>query len=124
MNVREIAYKTLCDIVIKKEYANLNMRNFDYGLSDTDQGLLTQIVYGTLRNYRYVRYQWGLYVDSVDDKKLAVLLDMSTYQLLLLDKVPSYACVNEAVEIAKKINDGRYTSLVNAVMRRSTDRGT
>ena len=123
MNVREIAYKTLCEIVIKKEYANLNMRNFDYGLSDADQGLLTQIVYGTLRNYRYVRYQWGLYVDSVDDKKLAVLLDMSTYQLLLLDKVPSYACVNEAVEIAKKINGGRYSSLVNAVLRRVADRG-
>ena len=70
MNVRELAYKTLCDIIIKKEYANLNMRNFDNDLSEADQRLLTQIVYGTLRNYRYVRYQWSLYVDNVDDRKL------------------------------------------------------
>ena len=123
MNVRELAYKTLCDIIIKKEYANLNMRNFDNGLSEADQGLLTQIVYGTLRNYRYVRYQWSLYVDNVDDRKLAILMDMSTYQLLLLDKVPSYACVNEAVEIAKQFNGGRYASLENAVLRKMADRG-
>lgn len=123
MNVREIAYKTLCDVMIKKDYANLNMRNFDYGLNESDQGLLTQIVYGTLRNYRYVRYQWMLYIDKVDDRKLSVLLDMSAYQILLLDKVPSYACVNEAVEIAKKLNGGRYTTLVNAVLRKLANNG-
>ncbi len=123
MNVRELAFKTLCDIMIKKDYANLNMRNFDYGLNDADQGLLTQLVYGTLRNYRYLRYQWQLYVDRFDDKRLSILLDMSAYQILLLDKVPAYACVNEAVEIAKKINGGRYTNLVNAILRKMANNG-
>ena len=56
MNVREIALKTLYDVMVRKEYASLNMRYQNNELSPSDQGLLTQLVYGTLRNYRYVRY--------------------------------------------------------------------
>ena len=46
-----------------------------------------------------------------------VLLTMSTYQLLFLDKVPSYAIVNDAVNIAKKINV-KYAGLTNAVLHK------
>ena len=46
-----------------------------------------------------------------------VLLTMSTYQLLFLDKVPSYAIVNDAVNIAKKIN-AKYAGLTNAVLHK------
>ncbi len=123
MKVREVAYKVLCDVMIKKEYANINMRDIGIVLSEADQGLLTQIVYGTLRNYRYVRYQWEVYTTSKVDEKIAVLLDMSVYQLLMLDKIPAYACVNEAVAIAKRINKGRQTALVNAVLRKVSNNG-
>ena len=123
MQLREVAHKILCETLLENSFASLNMRYGDYGLNDADQGLLTQIVYGTLRNYDYVRYQWQLYVEDNVAKKVAVLLDMSTYQLLFLDRIPAYAVVNEAVAIAKKLNGGQYAGLVNAVLRKIADRG-
>ena len=123
MKVREIAFRNLYDVMVKGEYASLAMRYQDENLSPEDQGLLTQLVYGTLRNYRYLRYQWNLYARTPDDEMIAVLLDMSTYQILLLDKIPSYAAVNEAVEIAGKIKKGAYRSLVNAVLHKVADKG-
>ena len=104
------------------EYASLNMRYGNYDLNDKDQGLLTQIVYGTIRNYRYIRYQWELYVDRKVPDEVAVLLDEATYQLILLDRLPAYAVVNETVAIAKRQYPS-YAGLVNAVLRKLADKG-
>ena len=118
MNVREIAYKYLCGVMLEKQYASLSMRNDQYDLNSQDQALLTQIVYGTLRNYLYVRYNWQKYVSKLPDEKTCVLLDMSTYQLLWLDKVADYAVIDEAVKIVRKNRKGSYAALVNAVLRK------
>ena len=59
-NVRQTAFEILKNVMLHGEYASLNMRYGNYDLNDKDQGLLTQIVYGTIRNYRYIRYQWEL----------------------------------------------------------------
>ena len=108
--------------MLHNEYASLNMRYGSYDLNEKDQGLLTQIVYGTIRNYRYVRYQWELYVDRKVPDEIAVLLDGATYQLILLDKLPAYAVVNETVAIAKD-EYPNYAGFVNAVLRRIADKG-
>ena len=122
-NVRKTAFEILKDVMLHNEYASLNMRYNDYDLNEKDQGLLTQIVYGTLRNYRYVRYQWDLYVDKKVPDEVAVLLDEATYQLLVLDRLPAYAVVNETVRIAKKEYPA-YAGLVNAVLRKLADKGS
>ena len=121
-NVRETAFEILKKVMLHSEYASLNMRYGDYGLNEKDQALLTQIVYGTIRNYRYARYQWELYVDRRVPDDVAVLLDCATYQLILLDRLPAYAVVNETVAIAKKEFSG-YAGLVNAVLRKVADKG-
>lgn len=122
MNVRETAHKCLCDTMIRKQYASLAMRTLD-NVSNEDKGLITQIVYGTLRNWRYVRYQWSRYVSKKPSEEIAILLDMSVFQLFLLDRLPAYAVVDEAVEIAGKQARGAYRSLVNAVLRKLADSG-
>ncbi|MBR2546186.1 MAG: 16S rRNA (cytosine(967)-C(5))-methyltransferase RsmB [Erysipelotrichaceae bacterium] len=121
-NVRKKAFEILKDVMLHNEYASLNMRYGGYDLNEKDQGLLTQIVYGTIRNYRYVRYQWELYVDRKVPDEIAVLLDGATYQLILLDKLPAYAVVNETVAIAKD-EYPNYAGFVNAVLRRIADKG-
>ncbi|MBR0385157.1 MAG: 16S rRNA (cytosine(967)-C(5))-methyltransferase RsmB, partial [Erysipelotrichaceae bacterium] len=122
MNVRQIAHRCLCDTMLHQQYASLNMRAIS-GVSEADRALITQIVYQTLRNYRYVRYQWSLYVKRMPPKEIRVLLDMSTAQLLLLDRIPVYAVVNEAAEISRKTAGGSYVSLVNAVLHKVADNG-
>lgn len=86
-------------------------------LKREDKDLCTTIVYGTIQNLLAIQYQLQPYIKGKRvKKKIKTLLYLSLYQLMYLDKVPEYAVINEAVNIAKK--QGYQTSkFVNAVLR-------
>ena len=86
-------------------------------LKREDKDLCTTIVYGTIQNLLAIQYQLQLYIKGKRvKKKIKTLLYLSLYQLMYLDKIPEYAVINEAVNIAKK--QGYQTSkFVNAVLR-------
>ena len=102
--MRKWIWKALDEVVNKEVYSNLYLRNHLHEVDEKDRALATRIFYGTIQNYRYCKECWSKYVKNTLHPKMDVLLTMSTYQLLFLDKVPSYAIVNDAVNIAKKIN--------------------
>lgn len=114
MNARSIAYDCLKRVMIEKEYANLVMRNALEAANEKDKGLITQIVYGTLRNYRLCRYQWEHLAKQAVNEKTAILLDMSVYQFYMMDKIPTYAIVDEAVNLVPHAMKG----FVNAILRK------
>ncbi|MEG0265240.1 MAG: 16S rRNA (cytosine(967)-C(5))-methyltransferase RsmB [Erysipelotrichaceae bacterium] len=123
MVIREKIWRLLCNVAIDKKYANLLLRN---ELGDWDQkekAFITQIVYGTLQNARLVRYEWQDLVKLMPKEEICLLLDMSVYQLLFMDRIPEYAIVNDAVDIAKKRNKGSYQKLVNAILHKVIKRG-
>lgn len=113
MDAREIAWQVLNQVCLEKEYANLALRKVK--LQGADMAFVTQVVYGTLQHYRYVRYLWEGLVKSKPKSKIAVLLDMSVYQLMFLH-TPTYAIIHEAVDLAKQVYQGRYAKLVNALL--------
>lgn len=115
--MRKWLWKALDEVVNKEVYSNLYLRNHLHEVSERDRALATIIFYGTIQNYRYCRACWSKFVKNKVNDKMDVLLTMSTYQLLFLDKVPSYAIVNDAVNIAKKINV-KYAGLTNAVLHK------
>ena len=115
--MRKWIWKALDEVVNKKVYSNLYLRNHLQEVDEKDRALATRIFYGTIQNYRYCKECWSKYVKNKLNPKMDVLLTMSTYQLLFLDKVPSYAIVNDAVNIAKKINV-KYAGLTNAVLHK------
>lgn len=115
--MRKWIWKALDEVVNKKVYSNLYLRNHLQEVDEKDRALATRIFYGTIQNYRYCTECWSKYVKNKLHPKMDVLLTMSTYQLLFLDKVPSYAIVNDAVNIAKKINV-KYSGLTNAVLHK------
>jgi len=91
------------------------------GLSPADRQLAFQLVWGTLRELRLI--------DAVLDRfcrrpvrHLNILvqnvLRTSAYQLLMLDRVPDYAVVNEAVSMIKRTYFRKQSGFVNAVLRR------
>lgn len=86
-------------------------------LKREDKDLCTTIVYGTIQNLLFIQYQLQPYIKGKRvKKKIKTLLYLSLYQLIYLDKIPDYAVINEAVNIAKK--QGYQTSkFVNAVLR-------
>lgn len=112
MKEREVAYNCLVKVINEKQFSNIVLKN-----TKEVTPLVTQLVYGTLRNYRLVREAWSKYAGKMPSSKIAILLDMATYELLLLNK-PEYATVNEIVEISKTIKGGNSTSFVNAILRK------
>src|SRR5699024_3902494 len=85
-------------------------------LNIQDGNLLVEIVYGTIERKLTVNYLLSPFKSK--NKKMdywvLTLLQMSVYQMRVLDKIPEYAIINEAVEIAKHKGTG---SLVNGVLR-------
>lgn len=122
MNAREIAFSMLKDICLHNTYSNLLLRKELNKAKEQDKGLITQIVYGTLQNYRLCRYQWEDLVKKLHSDDICVLLDMSIYQLFYMDKVPAYAIINEAVEITKKSIHPKMAKMVNAVLHQAERR--
>lgn len=115
--LRAWVFKALCAVIIQKTYSNLYLKDHLDELPAKDRGLATRIFYGTIQNYAFCQSVWKKYAKNKVNAKMDVLLTMSVYQLLFLDKVPQYAVVNDAVSIAKKISF-KLGGFVNAVLHK------
>lgn len=115
--MRYWVYRALYEVIVHQVYSNLYLKNNLYQVDCKDQALATNIFYGTIQNYSFCQYVWKQYAHYKVSDKIDVLLSMSVYQLIFLDKVPSYAIVNEAIEIAKK-EEPKSKGFVNAILRK------
>ena len=91
-----------------------------------DAALATELVYGTLRWQRYL--DWILAPHSRRplaqlDPRPRALLRMTAYQLVHLERVPSFAAVNYAVSLARQRSRPGVPEFVNAVLRSFARRG-
>lgn len=120
-NARRTAVKVLNEVLQKGAFSNivlgreLNRSN----LNDKDRALATEIVYGTLK-YKYTIDTMLNYFIKSDLEKMDIdilnILRISFYQMVYLDKIPEFAIVNEAVELAKR-SSVKGSRLVNGVLR-------
>jgi len=117
MKARRLAWDIICDVFIEGKYAGLSLKEKLTKVAEVDKGLVTEIVYGTLRNYRFLFFQFEHLLERKVDLKIKLLLALSIYQLMYLDRVPSYAVINEAVDLAKTYKKAAFSGLVNAVFR-------
>lgn len=89
-----------------------------------DAALLTEIVYGTIQRQLTLDYYLEHFIKKKKVEPLVkVLLRMSVYQMVYLDKIPDHAIINEAVEIAKKRRHKGIASFVNGVLRNIQRKG-
>lgn len=123
-NLRTIAYQVLNQVFLDKAYSNiaLNQALLESDLKPIDKRLVTTIVYGVIQNHLLLDYFIKKLVDNKPLKpKLKTILKMSYYQLHFLDKLPAYAIVNEAVELAKAELGINTAKFVNAILRKMTE---
>ena len=77
MNVREIAFECLCNIIINKSYANIDLNHtiLKNNLNSNDTALLTQIVYGTLQHQNILKWEINKYLTGKKLRpKITILL--------------------------------------------------
>ncbi|WP_053958612.1 16S rRNA (cytosine(967)-C(5))-methyltransferase RsmB [Sulfobacillus thermosulfidooxidans] len=87
-------------------------------LSPADRSLMTQIVYGVLRNQRYLDAWLAPFLRGELEPVVRDILRMALFQMGFLDRVPAYAIVDAAVEQTKAVSP-RATGMVNAILRRA-----
>ena len=120
LNARTRVVEILTRIDTRQAYTDKILDKELDGFNDADRGLMTEVVNGVMRwQYRLDWYLRQLYVGEygnlIPDVKNN--LRSSAYQLMYLDKVPAYAVLNEAVEIAKSKYNQKTANLVNAILR-------
>ncbi|MBU3160541.1 16S rRNA (cytosine(967)-C(5))-methyltransferase RsmB [Clostridium frigoris] len=121
-NSRLVAVTIIEKVLNENAYSNivLGLELNKSELSDKDKALVTEIVYGTLK-YKYtIDKILQHFVKNGFDKLESFVLNIlriSVYQIRYLDKVPSFATVNEAVNLTKKKSNIGASKLVNGVLR-------
>lgn len=120
-SARRLASEILLKVDTQKAYADILLDHAlkNVMLDERDRALLTEVVYGTLRwrgkiDAKLSRHMRRPLRDA--DSFLRNLLRVTLYQLIFLDRIPEYAAVDEAVEIAK-LRGGKAAGFVNGVLR-------
>lgn len=109
--------RTLASLAPADSFLDSALPRFD----ERDQGLLRELVMGTLRWLRRLDHVIAAASSRSFEQIEEVLrspLRIATYQLLFLDRVPAHAAVHEAVEQAHQLTHRGGASFVNGVLRR------
>lgn len=127
MNVRKVAVSVITDCLNQEVYSNLKLSQvISEGLvKPIDVPLLTELVYGTITYKMTLDYYLA---DFIRERKipnyLRNILRLAVYQMKYLDKIPSHAIINEAVELTKERYKQQDANFVNAVLRNILRQGT
>jgi 16S rRNA (cytosine967-C5)-methyltransferase len=103
-------------------FANLSLDKY-LKFSDVampERKLLTEIVNGTVRMIKHLDEVLNLFLNKAIHKQnpwLRSILRVSAYQLLFMDKLAAYACVNEAVELGRFFCNENLSRVINGVLR-------
>lgn len=114
---RELAYQILVSSLIEGQYANIILKNTLKNIEVNQRAFVTELVYGVLRNYLLLNYQFLSFLKGKTRKEDKIILSMAAYEKYFLEH-PDYVYTNEYVKLAKnKIAKG----FVNAVIRKLPD---
>jgi len=92
------------------------------GLGALDQALATRLVYGTLTWQAHLDFVISAFARRAPeqlDPPVRAVLRLALFQICHLSKIPAFAAVDTAVQLAKRYRGGAAVSFVNAVLRRA-----
>lgn len=123
---RDIARHVLRRVRRDQAYASLVLSSElarQRRLGQADRSLATDLVYGVLRQRRLLDHVLAQHssrpLRRVDPDVLDALR-LAAYQMLLLDRVPAHAAVNDAVEVVRTTRGKGVAGFTNAVLRKLT----
>jgi len=121
LTAREAALTALVRIERDGSYLNLVLPPLTKNFPDQERALASRLAAGALQHLNTIDWALTLYLKSPLNRltpHIRNLLRLSAYQLLYLDRVPAYAAVDEAVDLARRYGHRGVSSLANAVLRR------
>ncbi len=122
-SARQIALEVIYQVNEEGAYANiaLDQALLACQLNDSrDKGLVTELTYGSIKNRGHLDYildQFAKVKTTKMDKMVRNILRLALYQMLYLERIPTSAAVNEAVNLAKKNANRGSEKFVNGILR-------
>ncbi|MFV0556408.1 MAG: 16S rRNA (cytosine(967)-C(5))-methyltransferase RsmB [Lactovum sp.] len=115
---RRVALEILCQVFTNGAYANIALDKAlsEARLSELDRNFVTAIVYGTISKKLLLENYLSPFLKKTK-AWLHLLLLMTAYQILYMDKIPTSAAIDEAVKIAKIKGGQDKANFINAVLR-------
>lgn len=110
MSARSEALNILYRIMHDDGYASLIMR--ESKIKKEEMASVTNIVYGVLRNYTYLEYQWRKYAKRTK-LKTALAIDIAVFEMFFTNE-KEYAILNEVHNLVNTHDQ----SFVNAILRK------
>lgn len=120
-SARALARRVLDRVAQKDAWATLSLDGelVRSGLAERDRRLAAELVYGVLRHRSRLDRALGNHADlKRTPPKLLTVLRVAAYQVLLLDRIPAYAAVDDAVAAARTVGGGKLAGFANAVLRK------
>ncbi|MBB5887467.1 16S rRNA (cytosine(967)-C(5))-methyltransferase RsmB [Lactovum miscens] len=118
-NARRIALEVLTEVFVKDAYANIALDNLleESQLSEVDRNFVTALVYGTISRKLLLEHYLDEFFHGKTKAWVKLLLQLTIYQIIFMDRVPTSAAVDEAVKLAKQQGGQTTANFVNAVLR-------
>lgn len=124
-NPRKVAVEVVCDVMGKEAYAALSLdeRLSAVNLNQLDRRLCASIVYRTLENLYRIDYALAAFLSDPEalEPQVRSILRTAACQIMLHDRVPDSAAVNEAVKLTRELHLDGFAGMVNAVLRRLSE---
>ena len=119
INARSLAYEVLFTIIQEDGYSNITLNKYfnQYKVEEQDKRFISEVVYGTIKNKLYLEHILKSYSKGRVKPKVKIILLMSIYQLLYMDKTPNFAIIDEAVKLSKKTAGNITGKFVNGILR-------
>ena len=115
---RVAAFEILKRIETERAFSAVLLPEYESGLSRKDAALCHELVLGVLRRQMYL----DRLADEVGkarklDLAVRIALRLGIYQLIFLDKIPSYSAISESVDLVHRAKKTSARGYVNAVLR-------
>lgn len=123
MNARLSAFRVLSRVERDGAYSNLALLGEQAKYPDAeeaDRRLLTELVYGVLRNYRFLDSRIEAFSTrnlKKIDPSVKRVLRLALYQLEKLDRIPEHAALAEAGKLLRKLGKKHAVGFANALLR-------
>ena len=120
---RGTALRVLENVLEGRAFSNIALRKAfraNQHLGKKNRAFVSEIVYTTIRNLIQIDFIINHFTKIETCKMepaIRNLLRLSVCQMRFMDKVPSYAAVNEAVELARAVGHAGLSGFVNGVLR-------
>jgi len=122
-DAREVALLTLAACEKQGAWSDGYLKKMlrEHQLDSRDAALATRLCFGVLQNRMLIDWHLASFCNTALNKldlKVLCALRTAVYQILFMDKIPSSAAVNEAVNLTKKYcRNPRASGMVNGILR-------